>query len=316
MNKWLLFGGMAALSILLLFAAFFRLNDGQPTWVYQLQDASIGKIAQLPVSYAVIDATKDGQERYSRKDITTLRDKGIDPISYLSIGEASSYLPYWEPEWGAKQNGVLTVTDSAPEWAGNVANPDWPESVKVRYWNPEWQQYMFEELKKIQDAGFSGVYLDIIDAYVYWGDSTIYEEGGEQSVPFDPVSEKEAAERMISFVRTLSAVAKERDPDFLIIPQNGEELLQFDKGSYLDAVDGIGVEDIWFNGNKKNSSDEIEARLKWLQQFTEADKPVFSVDYAKGRFSINRYYKLCRNEKFYCFAADPDRSLSSIKAFD
>lgn len=316
MNKWLLVGGTLALTSLLLFAAYFRLDEGQPTWVYQLQDASIEKISLLPVKYAVIDATKDGSERYSKKDIATLREKGIRPISYLSIGEASSYLPYWKPEWGSQQKGVLTITDSAPEWVGNVANPDWPESVKVRYWDSEWQQYMFEELKKIQDAGFKGVYLDIIDAYLYWGDSNTYKENGEQSFPSDPTSKQDAAERMISFVRTLSAVAKERDPDFFIIPQNGEELLQFDNGSYLKSVDGIGVEDIWFNGSKKNNSDEIEERLKWLSQFSKANKPVFSVDYVKGRYAINRYYRLCRNEKFYCLAADPDRSLSSIKSFD
>nr|WP_285851317.1 MJ1477/TM1410 family putative glycoside hydrolase [Sporosarcina aquimarina] len=301
---------------MLLFAAYFLLDKGQPTWVYQLQDASIEKIALLPVKYAVIDATKDGSERYSKKDIATLREKGIRPVSYLSIGEASSYLPYWKPEWGTQQNGVLTISNSAPEWVGHIANPDWPESVKVRYWNSEWQQYMFEELKKVQDAGFNGVYLDIIDAYLYWGDSSTYKEDGEHSLFSDPTSKRDAAERMIAFVRTLSALAKERDPDFLIIPQNGEELLQFDNGSYLKSVDGIGVEDIWFNGSKKNNLDEIEERLKWLSQFSKANKPVFSVDYIKGRYAMNRYYQLCRNEKFYCLAADPDRSLSSIKSFD
>lgn len=316
MNKWLLVGVTLALTISLLSAAYFRLDVGQPTWVYQLQDASTEKIALLPVKYAVIDATKDGRERYSKKDIATLRDKGIRPISYLSIGEASSYLPYWKPEWGSQQKGVLTITNSAPEWVGNVANPDWPESVKVRYWDSEWQQYMFEELKKIQDAGFKGAYLDIIDAYLYWGDSNTYKENSERSFPSDPTSQKDAAERMISFVQTLSTIAKERDPDFLIIPQNGEEILQFDNGSYLNSVDGIGVEDIWFDGGKKIDSDEIKERLKWLTQFTKENKPVFSVDYVKGHYAINRYYRLCRNEKFYCFASDPDRSLSSIKAFD
>lgn len=92
------------------------------------------------------------------------------------------------------------------------------------------------------------MYIDIIDAYEYWGDSNKYADGGEQSVSS---SKKEAAERMISFVQTLSVVAKEQDPDFLIVPQNGEELAKFNNGRYLDFIDGIGVEDIWFNGNKK-----------------------------------------------------------------
>lgn len=316
MKTWLIVSGIATLSILLLFASYFRLDDGQPTWVYQLQDASIEKIAQLPIDYAVIDPTKNGIDPYSKKDIAILRDKGIRPIAYISIGEASSYHSYWNAAWGTTRKGILEVTDSAPEWVGKVANPEWPESVKVRYWSPEWQQNVIEELNRIQDTGFSGVYLDIIDAYEYWGNPETYAEGGEAAVPFDPKSEKEAAERMISFVRMLSAVAKERDPEFMIVPQNGEGLLKFDNGLYLDAVDGIGVEDIWFNGSKKNDEGVIDQRLKWLELFKKANKPVFSVDYADGRYTINQYYRLCRNEKFYCFAADPDRSLSSIKAFD
>lgn len=316
MKTWFTITGIVTLSLLFLFALYFRLEDGQPTWVYQLQDASIEKIALLPVDHAVIDPTKDGKNRYSKNDITLLKDKGIRPIAYLSIGEASSYHSYWENEWGTTRNGVLEVTDSAPEWIGKIANPEWPESVKVRYWNPEWQQQMIQELHKIQDAGFDGVYLDIIDAYEYWGDRETYVDGGEVAVPYDPKSEEEAAERMISFVRMLSIVAKERNREFMIIPQNGEGLLAFDNGSYLNAVDGIGVEDIWFNGSRKNDQTIVAQRLEWLEQFKKENKPVFSVDYVKGRYKIARYYQLCRNEKFYCFAAEPDRSLSSIRAFD
>jgi len=51
-------------------------------------------------------------------------------------------------------------------------NPNWEGNYKVRYWEPEWQDIIYGNdssyLKKILDAGFDGVYLDIIDAFEYF----------------------------------------------------------------------------------------------------------------------------------------------------
>ncbi len=82
-------------------------------------------------------------------------------IAYLSIGEAESYRYYWHSDWNA----------NPPSWLAEE-NPDWPGNFKVFYWDPEWQQIIFGNdssyVKKIIDAGFDGVYLDIIDAYEYF----------------------------------------------------------------------------------------------------------------------------------------------------
>jgi len=44
----------------------------------------------------------------------------------------------------------------------------------VQYWDTEWQEIIYGNsesyLKKIIDAGFDGVYLDIIDAFEYFED--------------------------------------------------------------------------------------------------------------------------------------------------
>ncbi len=50
-------------------------------------------------------------------------------------------------------------------------NPNWPGNYKVRYWDPEWQAIIFEYEDKILNAGFDGVYLNIIDAFEYWEDN-------------------------------------------------------------------------------------------------------------------------------------------------
>lgn len=82
-------------------------------------------------------------------------------IAYMSIGEAEDYRYYWKPEW--KTN--------PPSWLAEE-NPEWPGNYKVRYWGPSWQRIIYGNddsyLKKILDAGFDGVYLDIIDAFEYF----------------------------------------------------------------------------------------------------------------------------------------------------
>lgn len=82
-------------------------------------------------------------------------------IAYMSIGEAEDYRWYWQSDWKTHK----------PAWLGRL-NPQWPGNYEVRYWMPEWKQYITGNsssyTQKIMDAGFHGVYLDIIDSFEYW----------------------------------------------------------------------------------------------------------------------------------------------------
>jgi cysteinyl-tRNA synthetase len=106
---------------------------------------------------------KDEQLTY--EDVNSLKVKANGGkrlvIAYMSIGEAEDYRYYWREEW--KTN--------PPVWLAEE-NPYWPGNYKVRYWYKEWQDIIFGNdnsyLKKILDAGFDGVYLDIIDAFEYF----------------------------------------------------------------------------------------------------------------------------------------------------
>jgi len=82
-------------------------------------------------------------------------------VCYMSIGEAEDYRYYWLQEWNS--NKPSWMSDENPKWVGNY---------KVQYWNEEWQNIIFGNdhsyVKRIIDAGFDGVYLDIIDAFEYY----------------------------------------------------------------------------------------------------------------------------------------------------
>ena len=82
-------------------------------------------------------------------------------ICYMSIGEAENYRYYWHTEWNTKK----------PDWLMKE-NPLWKGNYLVQYWHPEWQHIITgmpsSYQQKILEAGFDGVYLDIIDAFEYF----------------------------------------------------------------------------------------------------------------------------------------------------
>lgn len=96
-------------------------------------------------------------------DLKTKKDGGLSRLvfAYMSIGEAEDYREYWQGGWHPGN----------PEWL-DEENPDWPGNYKIKYWHPDWQSIIYGNnnsyLKKIIDAGFDGVYLDLIDAFEYY----------------------------------------------------------------------------------------------------------------------------------------------------
>ncbi|SHH70275.1 endo alpha-1,4 polygalactosaminidase [Flavobacterium defluvii] len=102
---------------------------------------------------------------FSKTEINQLKNKANGGkrlvISYMSIGEAENYRYYWKENWSSTR----------PEWL-DAENPNWKGNFKVKYWNADWQNIIYGNdnsyLKKIIDANFDGVYLDIIDAFEFY----------------------------------------------------------------------------------------------------------------------------------------------------
>ena len=117
-----------------------------------------------------------------------------------------------------------------------------------------------------ENAGFDGAYLDIIDTYEYYADQ----------------GRATAAQEMADFVAAIRAHARARDPDFYIFPQNAPELAE-EVPAYLDSVDGIGQEDIYYgyDDDDVKTPAEVTAELEgYLDVFKAAGKLVLTVGYA------------------------------------
>ncbi len=131
---------------------------------FSSKDAFLDAIRETNYDVIVIDLFYD-DVALSSSDVTSLRNKANGGsrlvIAYMSIGEAEDYRYYWQTEWET----------NPPSWLA-TENAEWTGNYKVRYWDAAWQDIIYGKdnsyLKKILDAGFDGVYLDIIDAFEYF----------------------------------------------------------------------------------------------------------------------------------------------------
>lgn len=126
-----------------------------------------------------------------------------------------------------------------------------------------------------------------------------------------------AAEKMRQFVIDIGEYARETDPTFILIPQNGEELglVDMDKSYgvnsvYLNAIDGFGVEEIHYNGDYSPDDYRIE-NLRVLAQ----EKPVLVSEYitnnqneanAYERNSAENWLSFVRTSGNYDYKEIPD----------
>ena len=286
------------------------------TWGYQLQGTkgllNPSLLASATHDLLVIDSSRDGTEayRFTADEIARMKD-GMGGrsvvVSYTSIGEASDFRDYWHDDWTTTGEATGRLTGKAPDWLGPV-NPDWPESRKVRYWDEDWQKIVFNdqktgELDAIVKAGFDAAYLDIVDGYYFWG----AEVAARDREAGDPANVKQAAQRMVDFIVALTEHARETNPDFFVIPQNGGWILNdlghdpARKKAYLDAIGGIAVEDIYYGGNKdeNNPLNPDEAMIRILKRdFVDKGIPVFVVDYVNGDRRVAQFNKLALEDGF------------------
>lgn len=269
--------GLAAViaSLPLFFASTPALTAGPlsvvQSWSYQLQGLDIDAMAATDYDLIVIDYSRDGTAGrvFSASDIAALKIKPDGSrrivLSYFSIGEAEDYRFYWQQSWHALP----------PDWL-LAENPDWKGNYDVRYWDPQWRSILLGSpasyLDSIISAGFDGVYLDRVDAF-------------ERNDPrFKRV---ERLELMANLVSDIARYARDRVPGFLVVPQNGEELLA--NASYRETIDATAKEDLLYGidtDEERNSNGEIRASLDYLSRLTREGKPVFLAEYLSSPESV------------------------------
>jgi cysteinyl-tRNA synthetase len=285
-----------------------RKNDSTPrnsrqrlraaaNWGYWLSSFDVEQVVAAPHDLLVIDNGVSANRRFMRErtaeEVARMkrRPDGTTRVllAYLSFGEAERYRAYWRPEWHdpAKR----------PPWLG-AANPHWDGNYAVQYWQPEWQQLIFgapeSYLDIIMAQGFDGVYLDRADAFLQW----------EKSRPA-------ARADMALFLRALSDYARKKNPNFLIVMQNAEELL--DDPKVLEAIDGIAKEDLLYGVDRPeapNKPQDVKYSVQQLRMAHDAGRKILVVEYLADPAKIETAEKLIRVEGFVPYFAP--RSLNCL----
>lgn len=231
---------------------------GVDNFIYQLQHADPDRIGETSFDLIVVTLATAGS---SPAVIPALKNSQGGPklvLCYMSIGQSETYRWYWDPNWEANPPDWLDVPDEV--WAGDR----W-----VRYWDPGWQDIIYGHsdsyLDQILALGFDGVYLDRVDAYWY------YQDQGRET----------AAREMVDFILDFTEYARQRHPGFGVFPQNAEELgILFP--DYLNAMDGIGVEDLYYGypvDHQASPPEWTAEREAILDQWVAAGKRVLTIDY-------------------------------------
>ncbi|MDB5554278.1 MAG: hypothetical protein JWL86_4262 [Rhizobium sp.] len=305
-------------------------------WGYQLQGRNgnpldVDTLAAKPHDMLVIDPSRNGRNsgRFDLDEVADMKGARSTLAAYVSIGEANDFRDYWDKDWTTNGHANGRLTDEAPDWLGPI-NPDWPEGRKVRYWDEGWQNIVFNdegpngegtgELDNIVDKGFDAAYLDIVDAYYFWG----AEVKKNQREPGDPRNESQAAIRMADFIADMADHARETNEDFFLIPQNGAYIVDAIKDAkgdhtallerFYGAIGGIAIEDLYFYGNKdeNNKFNPDNRQIRILQRdFLDKGIPVYVVDYITGDNRIEKFERMAIRDGFIPYAA-PDRDLDRM----
>ncbi len=304
----------------------------QPGLLYVLQpeEVSTDELVDAAFGWLVLEPSRSGDAagELTAAEVEALRTTGPcdgkTVLAYLSIGEAEGYRDYWDPAW--TEEGGEPAAGAAPSWLG-PANPDFGGNYKVRYWDSQWQSTILGSpdgitatpLDRIIDAGYDGVYLDIIDAYEFWSSA----EGGNE------LTRAEAREEMIRWVERIAEYARtdRGAADFLVFPQNGSDIIRNDADeldtlseSYFDAIDGIGIEDLFYDETEAQLPEDTEYRLEQLAEYRARGKTVLVTDYVLSETCdpdddgdrVADFYERTLEAGFVPYAAVDDRDLDEI----
>ena len=213
-------------------------------WGYWLSSFDVARVAAAPHDLLVIDSEISANRTFEREfqpdEVARMRRRPDGSsrvlLAYLSIGEAERYRPYWQEQWYDPAHKPAWLHKENRRWAGNYA---------VQFWDPEWQQLIFGRpesyLDRIMTQGFDGVYLDRADVFFEWRKL-----------------QPSARSDMVRFITRLAEHARSKNPEFLVVMQNAEELLE--DPPVLEAIDGIAKEDLLYGVRRAHGAQQARRR--------------------------------------------------------
>lgn len=131
-------------------------------------------------------------------------------------------------------------------------------------------------------------------------------------------------QEMRTLVQKISADAKNYNPDFIIIPQNGHQLLTIDGErngaadlSYMGSINGVGREDLFYGydeDDKPTAESEKSEMLSFMNAARNNGIMVLATDYCSTPSNMDDSYSQNFAHGFISFSAD-HRDLDNIPPY-
>ncbi|WP_165779289.1 endo alpha-1,4 polygalactosaminidase [Brumimicrobium salinarum] len=109
---------------------------------------------------------------------------------------------------------------------------------------------------------------------------------------------------MQEFIIEISNYARKQIPNFIIIPQNGIELVFNDLApedgvnqAFLNAIDGFGIEELFYNSTSVSNPETLEMAQKVSEQ-----KVILVADYVNDTDSYSAAVQKNQSNGFICFS--------------
>ncbi len=282
--------------------------DAASTYAVMLQGDIFKQLDRLEADLLVIDRTRDGTgvTAYTPEDLARLKgETGGQVVSYLSIGEASWFRDYFHRSWLSRNS--RRIWWNTPDWI-SCEDAEWPGSFRVKFWVEEWQQIVLDIADQIMEAGFDGVFLDLVDVFEYWA-APDCGEAMEREV---------TAGYMVDFVVRIANQIREVNPEAIVIVQNAEYIIHYGDERYLEAVDGLNLESLYYKNGKPRDAERTERRFSYIREFQDAGAAVFAIDYIYSEDEeedLRWYTEQTRADGITGYPADEDLRLSEITPF-
>lgn len=194
----------------------------------------------LDVSY---DLDQPSRWTYAEIDAMRATDPSRKILAMLSITEVDPGREYFEDVVGGAAPLVVGPSRTAPG------------AMRVRWWDPAWQELVLSTVDAVLARGFDGVVLGGVDAFA---------EGELKGDTFRPGAINPATKRsyradMAAWVKRVGDYGRTGGQgSFLVFAQGGVELLG--QPGYGDTLDGIVAEGLF---------SENGARAAWVEQYLD-----------------------------------------------
>ncbi len=138
------------------------------------------------------------------------------------------------------------------------------------------------------------------------------------------VDEIDYQQEMRNFVQEISEYGRNQNPNFIVIPQNGIQLVS-DNGKwdgkpdkdYLDAIDGLGQESLYYGsyGDDIPTPDDLTDYLEfYLDLAKKSGKTILVTDYTSDPSKMDSSYTLNEEKGYISYAAD-SRELDQVAGY-